>query len=47
MVAAAHALTDRLERNQRSQSDQALAAKLIRALLVGRAAGDIVVLQDE
>jgi hypothetical protein len=30
-----------LERNQRSQSDQSLAAKLIRALLDGNAAGDI------
>jgi len=39
----AHALADRLERNQRPQSDQAMAAKLIRALLAGRAAGDIVV----
>jgi hypothetical protein len=46
-AADAHALADRLERNQRPQSDQAMAAKLIRALLAGRAAGDIVVLQDE
>jgi len=45
--ADAHALADRLERNQRPQSDQAMAAKLIRALLAGRAAGDIIVLQDE
>ena len=28
--------------NQRSQGDQAVAAKLIRALPVGRAAGDII-----
>ncbi len=46
-VADAHALADRLERNQRQQSDQAIAAKLIRALLAGRAAGDIIGLQDE
>jgi len=47
MAADAHALADRLERNQRPQSDQAMAAKLIRALLPGRAAGDVIVLQDE
>jgi hypothetical protein len=41
-VADAHALADRLERNQRQQSDQAIAAKLIRALLAGRTAGDII-----
>ncbi len=35
-VADAHALADRLERNQRPQSDQAIAVKLIRALLAGR-----------
>jgi hypothetical protein len=29
------------------RATQAMAAKLIRALLAGRAAGDIVVLQDE
>jgi hypothetical protein len=46
-VADAHALADRLEQNQRPQSDQAMAAKLIRALLAGRAAGDIIVLQNE
>ena len=46
-VADAHALADRLERNQRPQSDQAFAVKLIRALLAGRAAGDVIVLQDE
>jgi hypothetical protein len=46
-VADAHALADRLERNQRPQSDQAMAAKLIRALLAGRAADDVIVLQDE
>ena len=46
-VADAHALADRLERNQRPQSDQATAAKLIRALLAGRTAGDVIVLQDE
>jgi len=45
-VADAHALADRLERNQRPQSDQAMAVKLIRALLAGRAAGDIIVLDD-
>jgi hypothetical protein len=45
MVADAHA--DRLERNQRPQSDQAMAAKLIRALLAGRAASDVIVLQGE
>jgi hypothetical protein len=45
-VADAHALADRLERNQRPQSDQAMAVKLIRALLAGRGAGDIV-LQGE
>jgi hypothetical protein len=39
-AADAHALADHLERNQRPQSDQAIAVKLIRALLVGRAAGD-------
>ena len=46
-VADAHALADRLERNQRPQSDQAMAVKLIRALLAGRAAGDIITLQDD
>jgi hypothetical protein len=46
-VADAHALADRLERNQRSQSDQSLAAKLIRALLAGRAAVDVIVLQGD
>jgi hypothetical protein len=45
-VADAHALADRLERNQRPQSDQAVAAKLIRALLAGRAAGEVI-MQDE
>jgi hypothetical protein len=35
----------RLERNQRPQSDQAMAVKLIRALLAGRAAGDVIELQ--
>jgi hypothetical protein len=33
--ADAHALADRLERDGRPQSDQATAAKLIRALLRG------------
>jgi hypothetical protein len=47
MVADAHALADRLERSQRPQSDQAMAAKLIRALLAGRAVGNVIVLQDE
>jgi hypothetical protein len=46
-AAAAHALADRLERNQRPQSDGAIAAKLIRALLAGRAAGEIIVMRDE
>ena len=46
-VADAHAHADRLERNQRPQSDQAMAAKLIRALIAGRAAGDIIVLRDD
>ncbi len=46
-IADAHALADRLERNQRPQSDQAMAVKLIRALLAGRAASDVIVLQDE
>ena len=46
-VTDAHALADRLERNQRPQSDQAIAVKLIRALLAGRVAGDVIVLQDE
>jgi hypothetical protein len=46
-VADGHALADRLERNQRPQSDQAMAAKLIRALLAGRTAGDVTALQEE
>jgi hypothetical protein len=46
-VADAHALADRLERSQRSQNDQAIAVKLIRALLAGRAAGDIIEMQGE
>ena len=46
-VADAHALADRLERNQRPQSDQAMAVKLIRALLASRAAGVSITLQDE
>ena len=46
-VADAHALADRLKRSQRSQSDQAIAVKLIRALLAGRAAGDVIVLQGD
>lgn len=46
-VADAHALADRLERNGRPQSDQATAARLIRALLRGQAAGDIITVQDE
>ena len=45
-VADAHALADRLERNQRPQSDGAMAAKLIKALLAGRAADDIITMQD-
>ena len=35
------------ERNQRPQSDQAIAAKLIRGLLAGRAVGDVIELRDE
>jgi hypothetical protein len=46
-VADAHAVADRLERNQRPQSDQAMAVKLIRALLTGRVAGDVIVMRDE
>jgi hypothetical protein len=46
-AADAHALADRLERKQPSQSDQAMAAKLIRALLAGRAPADVIVLQDD
>jgi hypothetical protein len=46
-VADAHALADRLDRNQRPQSDQATAVKLIRALLAGRAAGDIIEMPPE
>ena len=46
-AADAHALADRLERNQCSQNDQAMAVKLIRALLAGRGAGDVIMLQDE
>ena len=45
-VADANALAERLERNQRPRSDQAIAVKLIRALLAGRAAGDTI-MQDE
>jgi len=44
-VADAHALADRLERNQRPQSDQAIAVKVIGALLASRAAGDVIELQ--
>jgi hypothetical protein len=43
----ARVLADRLERNQRPHSDQAMAAKLISALLAGRAASDVIVLQEE
>jgi hypothetical protein len=46
-VADAHALADRLDRNQRPQSDQAMAAKLIRTLIAGQAASDVIVLQDD
>ena len=46
-VADAHALANRVERNQRPQSEQAMAVKLIRALLAGRAAGDVIVLQGD
>jgi hypothetical protein len=46
-VADAHALADRLERNGRLQSDQAMAAKLIRALVADRAASDTITLQDD
>ena len=44
-AADAHALADRLERNQRPQN-QATAVKLIRALLAGRAAGHTI-MEDE
>ena len=46
-TADAHALADRLERNQRPQNDEAMAVKLIRALFAGRGASDVIVLQDE
>jgi hypothetical protein len=46
-VADAHALADRLERNGRPQSDQATAAKLIRALMRDRDAGDIITVEDD
>jgi hypothetical protein len=46
-VADAHALADRRERNQRPQSDHAMAATLIRALLAGRAANDVILMQGE
>ena len=46
-VSDAHALSGRLERNQRPQSDQVLAVKLIRALLAGRAVDEIIMMQDE
>ncbi len=45
-VADAHALADRLERNQRPQSNQATAAKLIRALLTGRAPVDQIICDE-
>ena len=45
-AADAHALADRLERNSREGSDAAIAAQLIRALLRGRAAGDVIELED-
>ncbi len=41
-VADAHALADRLERDHRLGSDGALAVKLIRALLRGRVAGEVI-----
>jgi hypothetical protein len=41
-TADAYALADRLERDHRAGSDAAMAAQLIRALLRGRAAGDII-----
>jgi hypothetical protein len=44
-AADAHALADRLERNSREGSDTAIAAQLIRALLRGRAAGDVIELE--
>jgi hypothetical protein len=46
-VADAHALADRLERNGRPQSDQATAARLIRALLASRAVGNIIALHGD
>ena len=45
-AADAHALADRLERNSREGSDTAIAAQLIRALLRGRTAGDVIELED-
>jgi hypothetical protein len=44
-AADAHALADRLERNSREGSDTAIAAQLIRALLRGHAAGDVIELE--
>src|SRR5258708_5944371 len=41
-VADAHALADRLERDHRLSGDGAMAVKLIRALLRGRGAGEVV-----
>jgi hypothetical protein len=46
-VADAHALADRLERVGRPQSDHAMAAKLLRALLHDRAPGDIITAEDD
>jgi hypothetical protein len=46
-VADAQALADRLERTQRLQGDQAMAVKLIRVPLAGRATGDVIELQGE
>jgi hypothetical protein len=41
-VADAHALADRFERDSRPGSDGALAVKVIRALLRGRGAGEVI-----
>jgi hypothetical protein len=46
-VADAQAFADRLEPNGRLQTDQATAAKLIRALPANSAASDAITLQDD
>jgi hypothetical protein len=44
-TADARALADRLERDPRRGSDAETAAELIRSLLHGRAAGDVITLE--